>query len=157
MYFICNVKVFFPWRRKWQPTPVLLPGESHGRRSLVGYSPQGRKESDTTEQILSSKGVFKLSPPINLFTCFDIIYCKIHPSHRVLKFYTKVMQTLGSVLDFLILFNSLLFILLANMTLFYLIRIQIFILCNSCHLIITILILFIIKYLLILVHLNFSF
>ena len=30
-----------PWRRKWQPTPVSLPGESHGRRSLVGYSPQG--------------------------------------------------------------------------------------------------------------------
>ena len=29
----------FPWRRKWQPTPVLLPGESHGWRSLVGYSP----------------------------------------------------------------------------------------------------------------------
>ena len=40
-----------PWRRKWQPTPVLLPGESHGWRSLVGYSPQGRKESDTTERI----------------------------------------------------------------------------------------------------------
>ena len=33
-----------PWRRKWQPTPVLLPGESHGGRSLVGYSPRGRKE-----------------------------------------------------------------------------------------------------------------
>ena len=32
-----------PWRRKWQPTPVCLPGESHGRRSLVGYSPRGRK------------------------------------------------------------------------------------------------------------------
>ena len=31
-----------PWRRKWQPTPVLLPGESHGGRSLVGYSPWGR-------------------------------------------------------------------------------------------------------------------
>ena len=41
----------FPWRRKWQPTPVFLPGESHGRRSLVGYSPQGRKESDTTERL----------------------------------------------------------------------------------------------------------
>ena len=40
-----------PWRRKWQPTPVLLPGESHGRRSLVGYSPRGRKESDTTERL----------------------------------------------------------------------------------------------------------
>ena len=36
-------------RRQWQPTPVLLPGKSHGRRSLVGYSPWGRKESDTTE------------------------------------------------------------------------------------------------------------
>ena len=44
-----------PWRRKWQPTPVLLPGESHGRRSLVGYSPQGRKESDTTERILNQE------------------------------------------------------------------------------------------------------
>ena len=37
------------WRRKWQPTLVLLPGELHGWRSLVGYSPWGRKESDTTE------------------------------------------------------------------------------------------------------------
>ena len=34
------------WRREWQPTPVFLPVESHGQRSLVGYSPQGRKESD---------------------------------------------------------------------------------------------------------------
>ena len=39
-----------PWRRKWQPTPVLLAGESHGGRSLVDYSPWGRKESDTTER-----------------------------------------------------------------------------------------------------------
>ena len=39
------------WRRKWQPNPVFLPGESHGRRSLVGYSPWGRKESDTTERL----------------------------------------------------------------------------------------------------------
>ena len=38
-----------PWRRKWQPTPVLLPGESHGGRSMVGYSPWGRKELDMTE------------------------------------------------------------------------------------------------------------
>ena len=38
-----------PWRRAWQPTPVFLPGESHGQRSLVGYSPWGHKESDTTE------------------------------------------------------------------------------------------------------------
>ena len=39
------------WRRPWHPTPVLLPGKSHGQRSLVGYSPWGREESDTTEQL----------------------------------------------------------------------------------------------------------
>ena len=38
-----------PWRRKCQPPPVFLPGESHGQRSLVGYSPWGHKELDTTE------------------------------------------------------------------------------------------------------------
>ena len=38
-----------PLEEKWQPTPVFLPGESHGQRSLVGYSPWGHKESDTTE------------------------------------------------------------------------------------------------------------
>ena len=40
-----------PWRRKWQPTPVFLPGKSHGWRRLVGYSPWGGKESDTTERL----------------------------------------------------------------------------------------------------------
>ena len=38
-------------RRRWHPTPVLLPGKSHGRRSLVGCSPWGREESDTTERL----------------------------------------------------------------------------------------------------------
>ena len=38
-----------PWRRAWQPTPVFLHGESHGQRSLAGYSPWGHKEMDTTE------------------------------------------------------------------------------------------------------------
>ena len=38
-----------PWRRKWQSTPELLPGKSHGQRSLESCSPWGRKESDTTE------------------------------------------------------------------------------------------------------------
>ena len=42
-----------PWRRKWHPTPVFLPGESHRRRSLVGCSPRGHKESDTTSLSLS--------------------------------------------------------------------------------------------------------
>ena len=39
-----------PWREAWQPTPVFLPGESHGQRSLVRYSPWGCKELDMTEQ-----------------------------------------------------------------------------------------------------------
>ena len=45
-YFEC-----FSIRRQWQPTPVLLPGKSHGWRSLVGCSPWGLEESDTTEQL----------------------------------------------------------------------------------------------------------
>ena len=40
---------------KWQPTPVFLPGESHGQRSLVGYIPWGHKESDMTERLHSLK------------------------------------------------------------------------------------------------------
>ena len=44
-----------PWRRKWKPTPVNLPGKSHGQRSLVGYSLRGHKESDTAEQLMLSE------------------------------------------------------------------------------------------------------
>ena len=55
IYILCGRPGFdpwvrkIPWRRKWQPTPVLLPGKSHGQRSLMGYSPWSRKELDTTE------------------------------------------------------------------------------------------------------------
>ena len=48
---VCYCLVTKLWRRQWHPTPVLLPGKSHGRRSLVGCSPWGCKESDTTEQL----------------------------------------------------------------------------------------------------------
>ena len=47
-YFFSSI---ISWRRQWHPTPVLLPGKSHGRRSLVGFSPWGCEESDTTEQL----------------------------------------------------------------------------------------------------------
>ena len=40
-----------PWRRAWHPTLVFLPGKSYGQGNLAGYSPQGHKESDTTENI----------------------------------------------------------------------------------------------------------
>ena len=49
IYNIQNEKIYR--RRRWHPTPVLLPGKSHGRRSLVGCSPWGHKELDTTEQL----------------------------------------------------------------------------------------------------------
>jgi len=46
-FHLCVGKI--PWRRKWQLTPAILPGQSHGQRSLVGYSPWDCKGSDTTE------------------------------------------------------------------------------------------------------------
>ena len=49
--FLFFVTIGCLWRRQWQPTPVLLPGKSHGRRSLAGCSPWGHKESDTTERL----------------------------------------------------------------------------------------------------------
>ena len=52
---------FMHWRRKWQPTPVFLPGESQGRGSLVGCHLWGRTESDTTERLSSSNSSWCLS------------------------------------------------------------------------------------------------
>ena len=44
-----------PWRKKWLPTPGFLPGDFHGQRSLVGYSPWSRKKLDTTERLTLSR------------------------------------------------------------------------------------------------------
>ena len=49
IFLLGTPKLF--WIRKWQPTPVFLPGESHGQRSLAVYTPWGGKESDMTEQL----------------------------------------------------------------------------------------------------------
>ena len=49
LYLSCTKGTF--WRRQWHPTPVLLPGKSHGQRSLVGCSPWGHEESDMTERL----------------------------------------------------------------------------------------------------------
>ena len=49
--FYLNISSIKLWRRQWHPTPVLLPRKSHGWRSLVGCSPWGHKESDTTERL----------------------------------------------------------------------------------------------------------
>ena len=63
----CRRLGFDPWVRKicwsgkWQPTPVFLPGKSHGQRSLAGYSPRGHKELDTTEWLTHTHGTSRLS------------------------------------------------------------------------------------------------
>ena len=49
-----------PWKRAWQPTPVSLPGESHGQRSLAGCSPWGQKESDTIEATQQARRRYRL-------------------------------------------------------------------------------------------------
>ena len=49
--YVYHISVYIYRRRQWHPTPVLLPGKSHGRRSLVGCNPWGRQESDMTERL----------------------------------------------------------------------------------------------------------
>ena len=56
-----------PWRRKWQPTPVFLPGESCGQRNLVGYNPWDHKELDMTEQLSMQAQVLPLAEWIAQF------------------------------------------------------------------------------------------
>ena len=53
-----------PWSRKWQPTPVFLPGKFHGQRSLVGYNPWGRTESDMTAHTVFISQVTIVSPVV---------------------------------------------------------------------------------------------
>ena len=57
------------WRKKWQPTPVFLPGEFQGQRSLVGYSPWGCKESDTTEWLTPSLSIHVYLQICAIYTC----------------------------------------------------------------------------------------
>ena len=93
-----------PWRRKWQPTPVFLPGKSHGRQSLVGYCPWGCKESDTTERLyftslpfslvtIVCRRMFHLSPHllvralfINFFLYFKLCSLNNEQEKYLLKF-----------------------------------------------------------------------
>ena len=84
-----------PWRRKWQPTPVLLPGESHGQRSLVGYSPWGRKESDRTEQLHCH---FQFLLPKSYEVCLHW-RTSSRKTARTILFYLIQLQELGFSVD----------------------------------------------------------
>ena len=73
-----------PWRRKWHPTPVFLPGESHGQRSLVGYSPWGCKELDTTEHactMISKFGFLEFRILFPRTSCMVAIFSEIQFDH----------------------------------------------------------------------------
>ena len=67
-----------PCRRKWQPTPALLPGKSHGQKSLVGYSSWGRKKSDTTERLTHTYSAGEVSRPRPGWVLYLwLIYCTL--------------------------------------------------------------------------------
>ena len=83
----CRRYRFDPWvgkvpcRREWQPTPVFLPGESHGQRNLAGYSPWGCKILDTTKNTHMGGGVVTTSV-FNMRSCKNIsFYMSSLPSH----------------------------------------------------------------------------
>ena len=69
----------YNWRRKWQSTPVLLPGKSHGQRSVVGYSLWGCKESDTTDWLhFISLHMHIITPKLDFLDfccCCSMLYC----------------------------------------------------------------------------------
>ena len=75
------------WRRKWQPTPVLLPGKSHGRRRVVGYSPWRLKESDTTEW---------LHFYISYFLYIVFAYQKFNDENRDSNLHTLIYSTISA-------------------------------------------------------------
>ena len=78
-----------PWRRKWQPTPVSLPGESQRQRSLAGYSPWGCKESDTTEQLHFHFSLLK-SPAYGWVALLRIVTLSVdHLSWRLFRYWME--------------------------------------------------------------------
>ena len=77
-----------PWRRKWQPTPVFLPGESHEQRSLRVYSPQDHKELDTIDATKHARiHIHKHLYSILVFKVFSAfsVYIGVHKAEKILK------------------------------------------------------------------------
>ena len=60
--------IYIKWRRKWQLTPVFLPGKFHGQRSLAGYSPRGCKESDMSDLLNNNSCISSLLPHLRSHT-----------------------------------------------------------------------------------------
>ena len=93
-----ETRVRFPvrnisWRKKWQPTPVFLPGKFHSQRSLVGYSPRGCNESDTTAHTWHSS-VLLLLPVME----WDFRVCQLHLLVFLPVILVSVIMQFGCVL-----------------------------------------------------------
>ena len=94
-----------PWRKKWQPTPVILPGKSWGQRSLVGYSPWGLKELDMTERLSThteSKKKKKKAKQMKYFTilspeCSPRIKAYSTCTEMSIRFHVQLMALWGGV------------------------------------------------------------
>ena len=108
------------WRRKWQPTPALLPGKSHGQRSMVGcYSPWDRKESDTTEWLHSLTQATKEVLPIFLkqSLVFPILlvssislHCSFKKAFYLSLLFSGTQHSVGLIFLFLSCFSLLFFL-----------------------------------------------
>ena len=88
-----------PWRRKWQTSPIFLPGKSHEQRSLAGYSPWGHKESDTTEQPNNKEMLCgPLAPGLLLFAALIGHSLSLQETCQVHVSFPKSRQTLACCL-----------------------------------------------------------
>ena len=84
------------WRRKWQPTLVFLPGESHGQRSLADCSPWGHKESDTTERLNWITAIDTLYSTISFWNNNDYgkpIQYGENPRASVVNYYNRLLHS----------------------------------------------------------------
>ena len=75
-----------PWRRKWYPTPLFLPGESHGQRHLAGYTPWDCKQSDTTEQLSLSLFIINNYLSCSAVSGDETRKCSCHNREHIVTF-----------------------------------------------------------------------
>ena len=95
-------------RRQWQPTPVPLPGKSHGQRSLVGYSPWGHKESDNIVTDVSKSVIISFHSIFFILHCFSYFHHSVF--HLSYSFYLSVSPLISEIVDDLYYYYSELFL-----------------------------------------------
>ena len=83
-----------PWKRKWQATPVPLPGESHGQRSLAGYSPWGHKQSDMTE-VTEHTGMPPKNATKRITQALFLYIPYLHPQHALIITFVVTVEWYG--------------------------------------------------------------